>query len=149
MNIRIAIVEKDTPLAEDLLHFVEGCSWLEVRDHVAEGIRNWEYTDWERPFAAICDGKIVGMAAVLKTDYYPLPEIYPWVSSIFVSEAYRGHRISGKLIDAANDYVRSLGFSRSYIPSEFMGLYEKYGYRYLKEIENYGGGIDHLFVKDL
>ena len=149
MEIEIRTVEKETQLAKELLHFVESCSWEEVKEHVSSQIRNWDFTDWERMFAAICEGKIVGMASILKTDYYPLPEIYPWVSCIFVSEEYRGHRISGKLIEAANDYARSLGFTRTYIPSEFMGLYEKYGYHYLKDIENYGGGIDHLFEKPI
>ncbi|HCK88162.1 MAG TPA: N-acetyltransferase, partial [Erysipelotrichaceae bacterium] len=36
---------------------------------------------------------------------------------------------------------------RSYIPAGFFGLYEHYGYTYLKDIVNYGGGTDHLFVK--
>ena len=95
------------------------------------------------------DGKIVGMASLFKTDYYPLPEIYPWVSSLFVTEAYRGKRISQKLVDYANDYAKSLGFERTYIPSEHVGLYEKYGYTYLKDIVNYGGGVDRLYVKEL
>lgn len=99
-------------------------------------------------FAAIRDGKIVGMAAVFKTDYYPLPDICPWVSCIFVSEEYRGQKISGELISYANRYLKKNGFSRSYIPAGFLGLYEHYGYTYLKDIINYGGGTDHLFVKD-
>ena len=57
-------------------------------------------------------------------------------------------RISGRLIDGANEYLKACGFARSYIPSEYMGLYEHYGYRYLKDIVNYGGGTDHLFVKE-
>ena len=65
-------------------------------------LRTWVFTDWETVFAAIVDGQIVGMASIMKTDYYPLPEIYPWISSVFVSEDYRGHRISEKLIDFAN-----------------------------------------------
>ena len=36
-----------------------------------------------------------------------------------------------------------------YIPSAFFGLYEHYGYTYLRDIINYGSGMDHLFVKDL
>ena len=97
--------------------------------------------------AAIIDGKIVGMASTMKTDYYPLPDIYPWVSCIFVSEEYRGRKISGELIAYANRYLKDNGFDRSYIPAGFFGLYEHYGYTYLKDIVNYGGGTDHLFVK--
>ena len=73
----------------------------------------------------------------------------PWVSSIFVAEEYRGRRISEKLIEAANQYAKSLGFKETYIPSEHIGLYEKYGYHYVKDIVNYGNGIDRLYVKQL
>ena len=147
-DLKIVKVDKDTPLAAEFLQFVETCSWIEARDHIAEKVRTWDFTDWETMFAAVQNGKIVGMASALKTDYYPLPEIYPWVSCIFVPEEYRGQRISGKLIDGANGYLKECGFARSYIPSEYMGLYEHYGYRYLKDIVNYGGGTDHLFVKE-
>lgn len=33
--------------------------------------------------------------------------------------------------------------------TEHIGLYEKYGYRYLKDIVNYGNGKDRLYVKEL
>jgi len=41
------------------------------------------------------------------------------------------------------------GFDRTYIPSEHVGLYEKYGYYYLKDIVNYGNGKDRLYVKEI
>lgn len=69
-------VEKDTELAQQLLTYVENCSWIEARDHIAENIRSWVFSDWETMFAAVADGAIVGMASVMKTDYYPLPEVF-------------------------------------------------------------------------
>ncbi len=142
-------VDKGTPLADELLAFIENCSWVETRDHMADLVRNWRFTDWETMFAAKADGKIVGMASVMKEDYYPLPELYPWVSCVFVSEEYRGLRISGKLIAYANEYLRDAGFSKSCIPSGHVGLYERYGYSYVREITNYGGCTDHLYMKSL
>ena len=142
-------VDRGTPLADRLLEYVENCSWTEVKDHVAGLIRNWEFSGWETMFAAMEGDRIIGMVSVLKEDYYPLPEIYPWVSTVFVSEEYRGLRVSEKLIACANDYLRQQGFSRSYIPSEHVGLYERYGYSYVRDITNYGGTDDHLYVKDL
>jgi GNAT superfamily N-acetyltransferase len=147
--VSIYKINKDSPIAERLLHYVEECSWHEVKEHIAEMLRNWSFTDWECMFAAVEDGKITGMASLMKTDYYPLPDIYPWVSCIFVSEEARGHRISGMLIDYANSYAKALGFTKTYIPTEFTGLYEKYGYHYLRDIVNYGGDTDRLYVKDL
>ena len=148
-TLEIRKVDKDTDLAEKLIRFVEHFSWEDIKERMLWMLRTWVFTDWESAFAAIIDDKIVGMATIMKTDYYPLPEIYPWISSVFVAEDYRGHRISEKLIDFANAYAKENGFDRTYIPSEHIGLYEKYGYCYLKDIVNYGNGIDRLYVKEL
>ena len=148
-DIQIMQVEQGAELAKGLLSFVEGCSWEEVKEHVSQVIREWQLTDWETMFVAVMDGKIVGMTSLLKEDYYPLPEIFPWVSCVFVEKEYRGERISEKLIAKANEYAKTLGFTKTYIPTEFSGFYEKYGYTYVKDIVNYGGGTDRLYVKEL
>ena len=148
-KVEIKKVEKGSDLAEKLIRFVENFSWEDVKEHILWMLRTWVFTDWEAVFAATVDGEVVGMTSIMKTDYYPLPEIYPWISSVFVSENYRGHRVSEKLIDFANEYAKENGFDRTYIPTEYIGLYEKYGYRYLKDIVNYGNGTDRLYVKEL
>lgn len=147
--LKIQKVDKDTDLADKLICFVKNFSWEDVKEHTLEMLRTWAFTDWETPFAAIVNGQIVGMAFIMKTDYYPLPKIYPWVSCIFVTEEYRGYRISEKLIDFANEYAKKIGFDRTYIPTEHIGLYEKYGYRYLKDIVNYSNEKDRLYVKEI
>lgn len=148
-TLEIRKVDRDTDLADKLIRFVENFSWEEVKEHILWVLRTWEFTDWETIFVAMVDGQIVGMTSIMKADYYPLPEIYPWISSVFVTEEYRGHRISEKLINFANVYAKEAGFVRTYIPSEHVGLYEKYGYHYLKDIVNFGNGIDRLYVKEL
>ncbi|MDE6659931.1 MAG: GNAT family N-acetyltransferase [Eubacterium sp.] len=147
--LEIRKVDKDTEMAEKLQNFVKNCSWVDVKKHTLWLLDNWEFTDWETMFVAILGEQIVGMASIMKTDYYPSPDIYPWISTVFVTEEYRGHRISEKLIDFANDYAKKNGFVRTYIPSEHIGLYEKYGYCYLKDIINYDNKTDRLYVKDL
>lgn len=148
-TVTIHKVDQDTLLAAQLIDFVANFSWEEVKEHTLQNLRNWVFTDWETMFVAVANGKIIGMASLAKTDYYPLPDIFPWVSSLFVTEEWRGHRLSQRLVEHANAYAESLGFERTYIPSEHVGLYEKYGYRYLKDIVNYGGGTDRLYVKEL
>ncbi len=147
--IELQKVDKCTPLADDLLDFVKNFSWLDVKEHTVRVLENWEFEEWETPFVATVNGKIVGMATIMKSDYYPLPQIFPWISTLFVSEEYRGNRISEKLIEFANQYAKAIGFDKTYIPTENIGLYEKYGYRYVKDIVNYGNGIDRLYVKEL
>ena len=90
-KVEIRKVDKDSKLASDLLEFVKNFSWEEVKEHTFRVLSNWEFTEWETPFVALLDNKIIGMVTIAKTDYYPLPEIYPWISTLFVSEEYRGH----------------------------------------------------------
>lgn len=150
MNIpEIKKVDRGTGLADKLICFVENFSWEDVKDHMLGELRAWAFTDWETPFAAIINGQIVGIAYIRKEDYYPLPEIYPWVSGVFVAEDYRRQRISEKLISFANEYAKEKGFDKTYIPSIHVGLYEKYGYRYLRDIVNYGNETDRLYVKEI
>ena len=147
--LEIKKIDKGTRLADSLLNFVENFSWMEVKEHTVNMIKKWDFVEWETPFVAMMDGQIVGMVTIMKSDYYPLPEIFPWVSTLFVSEEYRGNRISGKLIDFANQYAKGIGFTKTYIPTEYIGLYEKYGYCYVKDIVNYGNGIDRLYEKQI
>ena len=148
LPITIEKVTRGTEAAGALLEFVKGFSWDEVKEHTARVIGNWEFEEWETPFVAMAGDHIVGMVTIMKTDYYPLPEIYPWISTLFVSEAYRGRGIAKRLVDFANAYAREIGFDKTYIPSVHVGLYERYGYRYVKDIVNYGGDTDRLYVKE-
>ena len=58
-EMMIIKVDRDTELAKMLLSFVENCSWDGVKDHIADMLRSWTFSDWETMFAAIADGKIV------------------------------------------------------------------------------------------
>ena len=109
-TLKIKKVNKGTNLSDKLICFVENFSWEDVKYHMLGELQTWTFTDWETPFAAIINDQIVGIAYIRKEDYYPLPEIYPWVSGIFVAEDYRGHRISEKLIFFANEYAKKNGF---------------------------------------
>ena len=149
LNVTIKKVDKGTETAAALLEFVKGFSWEEVKEHTVRVVENWEFEEWETPFVAVANGCIVGMVTIMKTDYYPLPEIYPWVSTLFVSEEFRGNRISERLIDYANEYAKRIGFDNTYIPSEHIGIYEKYGYTYVNDIINYGGDTDRLYAKEI
>lgn len=148
-DVTILKVEKDTDVSKELFDFIKNCSWIEVKEHLASMVENWSFTEWETIFVATVNEKIVGICSIMKTDYYPLPELYPWISSVYVKEDFRGNRISEKLIEFANQYAKEIGFDKTYIPTEFEGLYEKYGYQFIKKITNYGGGIDRLLVKEI
>ncbi|MCI8351426.1 MAG: GNAT family N-acetyltransferase [Oscillospiraceae bacterium] len=94
-------------------------------------------------------GANCGFCTLLKTDYYPENRYFPWISTIFVEEPFRGRRISHRMIEAAAAYAKSVGFARVYIPSDMTGFYEKCGFQKIDELENYGGDRDNIFAKEI
>ena len=110
-------------------------------------LRENRFADWETPFAAVQDGTIIGYCTVMKTDYYPENRYAPWISSVFVDEAFRGRGVCGLLLRAAEQYLAQNGFEKAYIPSDMTGFYERYGYRKIDSLVNYGGDTDDVFMK--
>lgn len=68
---------------------------------------------------------------------------------MFVDEIYRGNRLSEKLINCACDLALKQGFSRMYIMSGEIGLYEKYGFTKMGKYKTIYDSIDQLFYKDI
>ena len=103
-------VDKDTDLAQKLLSFVESCSWIEVKEHIAKMICAWEFEDWETMFAAIIDGKIVGMHAEqrgvaqivhIETHHIRIPRKHQRRHVVLVPEASHMMLIPGIIITHA------------------------------------------------
>lgn len=64
---------------------------------------------------------------------------------MFVEEAYRGNRISQKLINKALNYAKEKGFSSVYICSDENGLYEKYSFKKICKAKDHWGNEEQIF----
>ena len=146
--MNISRIEPDSEIWCKLINYSKNCSWIAGK-HLADMMENNSFTEWESVFATISEDKIIGFCTFLKTDYYPENRYSPWISSIFVDEAYRGCRISGKMIETVIAYAKEHGFSKVFIPSDMIGFYEKYGFEKIDELRNYGGEIDNIFVREI
>lgn len=144
--IEVRKVMQTDALWSRLADYAQSCSWI-AGPHLAEMLRENRFSDWEAVFAAMDGERIVGFCTFLKTDYYPENRYWPWISSIFVDEQYRGRRISGLMIEKAIEYAKEQGFDKVYIPSDMTGFYEKYGFELIDRLVNYGGDEDNVFMK--
>jgi GNAT superfamily N-acetyltransferase len=146
--MKIIRVEMKSPLWSKLADYAENCSWV-AGPHVAQLLRDCQFHDWEAAFAAVDGDRIAGFCTLLETDYYPENRYFPWISSVFVGEEFRGARLSGRLVVAAEAHARAAGFEYAYIPSDMSGFYEAYGYEKIDSLVNYGGDTDDIFRKKL
>ncbi|MBR5682191.1 MAG: GNAT family N-acetyltransferase [Ruminococcus sp.] len=127
--------------------YAEKCSWSAGK-YLAELMRSNSFKDTERIFAAFEGGEPVGFCTLTEKDELdPKYPYSPLIGFIFVDEAYRGRRLSEKMIRKIFGYLRIIGSSKVYIMSGEKGLYEKYGFVRMGEYDTIYGGREQLFVK--
>ncbi len=134
---------------KETISLAESCSW-KAGALLAEKMKSNDFSKWERVCAACVDGKAAGFCTFTERD--ELPEKYPFtpfIGFVFVEEAYRGRRLSERMIQSAASYAHELGFCKIYIMSGEIGLYEKYGFIKLGNYETIYGSVDQLFVKSI
>lgn len=140
----IITLEKGSELWEQTASYAEQCSWRAGAE-LARQMREDCIRGWERVFAALEDGKIVGYCTLTEKDELPPEQPYtPLIGFVFVDESCRGHRISEQLIRAAIGYAGSIGFGKVYIMSGEVGLYERYGFAETGEFETIYGDREKL-----
>ena len=137
------------PLWHKTISFAETCSWR-AGATLAQKMRDNDFAANERVLIALENNEIAGFCTFSNKD--ELSQEYdftPCIGFLFVDEKYRGHRLSSTLIDAACSLAKEQGFSKIYIMSGEVGLYEKYGFEKLGDYATIYGTTDQLFVKKL
>lgn len=83
---------------ETVAGFAEKCSWRAGK-YLAELMRSDSFRDRERVFAAFDDGIPAGFCTLTEKDELaPKYPYTPFIGFVFVDEAHRGRRLSGKMI---------------------------------------------------
>ncbi len=143
MNIQA--LDKNQPLWDKVIILAENCSWNAAHRLAVRMLDN-DFSDWERVFAAVGNGSVLGFCVFEERGYIPDNfDCRPFINFVFVDERYRGQRISEKLIRSALDYAKGLGYQKVYLKSEHHGLYEKYGFTKIADFEPVIGRANQLF----
>ena len=146
--MEIIRVKYGSDLYKKLIDYAENCSWIAGK-HLAQILRENNFLEWEAVFAAVSEDEIIGFCTFLETDYYTENRYFPWISSIFVDENFRGKRISFAMIEKAIEHAKLWNFDKVYVPSDMTGFYEKCGFEKIDELMNYGGDTDNIFVREI
>ena len=147
--MEIHVMTYGHPLWDATISFAEHCSW-KAGPYLAKKMRDNEFAEVERVIAAAEGDKVIGYCTFALKDELPEDSEYtPFAGFVFVDENSRGKRVSEKMIIEASDYARSIGYKTLYILSGEQGLYEKYGFVKIGDLETIYGGTDQLFYKEL
>lgn len=146
MNIKPVTASDE--MWENVKMYAENCSWRAGKS-LANHMNNNAFTDWQRVIIAVDKENICGFCTVSKTDCIPDVGYTPYIGYIFVEEAYRGNRISEKLIQYAMSYLKSVGFDKVYLVSDHVNLYEKYGFRVIDRKIAPWGTEEKIYMREI
>jgi N-acetylglutamate synthase-like GNAT family acetyltransferase len=90
-------------------------------------------------YIATIDGEIVGCFQIVMQDgIWTLPNIYPWLSNVYVDESQRGKGICAAMMKQVKQVCKKLGLAQLYLYTSHVGLYEKYGWEFIQVVNTYG-----------
>lgn len=136
------------PLWGEVTAYARGCSWR-AGPSLASAMERGDLDDWEGVIVALDGETIAGYCTVAKTDCIPDAPYTPYIGYVFVGEAFRGHRLSGRMIDFACAYLKTLGFDRVYLVSDHENLYEKYGFSVIDHRPAPWSSIEKIYMRRL
>ena len=135
-------------LWEPLRAYAAGCSWRAGKS-LAGAMGAGAFTGWERVIAAAEGETLCGYCTVTATDCIPGLPYTPYIGYVFVDEAFRGRRVSERMLAFASDYLRSAGFDRAYLVSDHENLYEKYGFKVIDRRLAPWGELEKIYMRRL
>ena len=92
---------------------------------------------------------LVSFCTYAPQDDIPAPEITPWIGFVYTFPQYRGHRCFGRLADHAVGLAKADGYSRIHVSTLEVGLYEKYGFGFLKMMTDIHGGPSRVYCREV
>ena len=95
------------------------------------------------------DDKLVSFAVLAEQDEIDAPELSPWIGFVYTFPARRGNHHAGELIEHICGILKSERIPCVYISTQETGLYEKYGFAFLKTMTNRESNLTRVYIKKL
>lgn len=129
--------------------YVQACPWAggcSLERRMQDGFFDRE----NRLFIAYVDDAPAGFCTLADDDGLvdddPAHTLY--IGYVWVSEEFRGRRLSERIIVAASEMARQRGIDMVYIRTGHQGLYEKFGFRRIGTAHNTHGELETVFARE-
>ena len=93
--------------------------------------------------------ELVSFCTLAEKDDIQPTDLTPWIGFVYTFPKYRGKRYITKLLSEAEKIAFNEGARYTYISTDHIGLYEKYGYEFYKTQEDINGEMARIYRKAL
>ena len=89
-------------------------------------------------FVALIDGEPAGMYQLsMSDDLNSRPDLYPWLINVYVDEKFRERNVARELMNTVKENAKELGLTELYLYTKHIGLYEKFGWKFIEEVKTF------------
>ena len=79
---------------------------------------------------------MIGFISLFKYEDDPTTPLTPWYATMYVKKEFRGKGYSKILNEEILKEARRLGYKKVYLKSELINYYEKFGAKYIEDLDN-------------
>lgn len=98
----------------------------------------------------LIDGdKLVSFCTYAVRDEIASTEYSPWIGFVYTFPHYRGHGFIGQLFQKIESIAKEHYIHDIYLSTDHIGLYEKYEFEYMTQMESIYGGTSRVYVKHI
>ena len=138
----IRLEDKDSPLFQAVYDW--NYRWWGMRDGISPAevrctlIHSLNRDRLPQTFVATENGRALGMYQLsMIDDLYCRPDLYPRLIDVYVDESCRGRGVGRALLQTVPDNARAAGLTELYLYTTHAGLYEKFGWTFVEEVETF------------
>jgi len=112
----------------------EGYSCEAVRAYMIHSLQEQRLP---QTYGLFLSGRPVGMYQFTNGDLFPRPDIYPWLANVYIEKACRAKGFGRFLLESVRDNAAKAGLRELYLYTSYNGLYEKFGWKFVQEIDTF------------
>ena len=76
-------------------------------------------------------------------------DMFPWIGFVYTYPNFRGNYYFKKLLDRIIILAKNENYKELYVSTNEVGLYEKYGFQYLKEMVDITGNPSRIYIRKI
>ena len=89
--------------------------------------------------------EVIGSYGLLANDLISRQDLWPWLCAVYVEERERGQSLASRMLEHGRREAAALGFPMVYLCTDHIGLYEKYGWRYIGHAYSASGNAKRIY----